>query len=260
MDIKSIAGDNPESTRGGVVTGRIIGRDEGAHDAQYYDTPKPEGVTFTDRGAVTLQIPHMAVLGEPLWEAVSNLGQTDSGYHALGAANNKVVSQGFTTGSDPIGRLLGIGVNVDGSNSAFPDGPASVSVAVHADASGRPGAKLFDLVSHAEYGAGHHFFEAPAGTNLEPETSYVMVWSHVSGTNHRLVKTLGDGEDSPVRRGSSIADAFYHGADLSSLSVSGAGSALEIAVYTDTGPTNATGRPRVFPAATGAGVLFADTS
>ena len=267
MVIRSIEGDDTGSTRGGVILSRIFGRDDlddtveaYAHDAQYYDTPKPPGVTFTDHGDVVNEVPHMAVLGEPLFEAVSNLGQTDSGYHALGSANNKVVSQGFTTGSDAFGRLLGIGVNVEGSNSEFPDGPDSVSVAVHADASGLPGDKLFDLVSPAEYGAGHHFFEAPAGKTLEPETSYVMVWSHVSGTNHRLVKTLGDGEDSPVRRGSSIADAFYHGADLSNLSVSGAGSALEIVVYTDAAPRNATGRPRVFPSAIGAGNLFADIS
>ena len=260
MDIQSIAGDTPATTRGGVVLGRVFGRDGAAHDARYFDTPKAVGVTFGDRGDIVLDIPHMAVLGEALWAAVSNLGQTDGGYHALGAANNKVVSQGFTTGSDPIGRLLGIGVNVDGSSSAFPDGPDSVSVAVHADSGGLPGAKLFDLVNPDEYGTGHHFFEAPPGKNLEPNTSYVMVWSHVSGTNHRLQKTASDGEDSPVRRDSSIADAFYHGADLSSLSVSGAGSALAIAVYTDTEPRNATGRPRVFPSADGAGILFADTS
>ena len=40
---------------------------------------------------------------------VSNLGQTDSGYFSAGGTNNKVVTQGFTTGSDGSGyRLQGI--------------------------------------------------------------------------------------------------------------------------------------------------------
>ena len=61
-------------------------------------------------------------------------------------------------------RLQGIGVNIEGSDSNFPDGPTSVSVAVHADSSGQPGTKLVDLVSPTEYAAGHSFFEAPPGT------------------------------------------------------------------------------------------------
>ena len=35
-----------------------------------------------------------------------------------------------------------IGVNIEGSNSEFPDGPTSVSVTVHANSSGQPGAPL----------------------------------------------------------------------------------------------------------------------
>ena len=93
-----------------------------------------------------------------------------------------MVSQGFTTGSDAFGyRLQGIGVNIEGSGSELPDGPRSVSVAVHADSSGKPGEKLFDLVSPTEFAAGHSFFEAPPGTNLAPDTSYVLVWSYVGG-------------------------------------------------------------------------------
>ena len=249
MDIKSIAGDTTGSTRGGIITGRIFGRhdvdvdptdivDTYAHDAQYYDTPTPPGVTFTDRGNVSIEIPHMAVLGEPLVAMVDNFGQTDSGHLTLGDANNKVVSQGFTTGGGAFAhRLVGIGVNIEGSTDSMsvaqiPDGPDFVSVAVHADDSGQPGEKLFDLISPDEYAVGHSFFEAPPGAALKSNTSFVLVWSHVDGTAHRLVKTASDIEDSGKLTGSGIANAFYHGADLSSLSVSALGSALEIVVYT----------------------------
>ena len=105
---------------------------------------------------------------------VQNLGQTDNSYFTVGDTYT-VVSQGFTTGSDGFGyRLQGIGVNIEGSddsngNAQVPSGPTSVSVAVHADSSGKPGAKLFDLVSPTEYAPGHSFFEAPLGTNLAAE-------------------------------------------------------------------------------------------
>ena len=263
-----------DTYRGGVVLSRIFGwnkrsPEEGetagdipeiAHDAQYYDTPTP-GVTFTTTADVEIDIPHMAVLGEPLYAMVSNLGQTDNGHHSLGSASTKVASQGFTTGSQPVDYPLeGIGVNIEGSGSSYPDGPTSVSVAVHADSNGKPGEKLFDLISPTEYGAGHSFFEAPPGTNLAPDTSYVLVWRHLGGTWHRLRRTSSDGEDSGAALGSSIASALYRGADLTSLSADSGGNALEIAVYTSTEIGNATGRPRVLPAAESPAFLFADTS
>ena len=122
------------------------------------------------------------------------------------------MTQGFTTGPDTDGyELLGIGVNIEGSNSKFPDGSASVSVAVHADSGGKPGAKLFDLLSPDEYAAGHSFFEAPRGTMLEASTSYVMVWSHLGGTEHRLQKTGSNNEDSGARPGFSMANRVLSG-------------------------------------------------
>ena len=150
----------------------------------------------------------------------------------LGFGSNKALSQGFTTGSDTFGyRLQGIGVNIEGSSSSFPDGPTSVSV--HADSNGKPGTKLVDLVSPTEYAAGHSFFEAPPGTNLEASTSYVLVWRYLGGTWHRLQKTASNNEDSGALTGTSIANAFYRGADLDSLSEDSGGNALEIAVYTE---------------------------
>ena len=203
-----------------------------AHDAQYYDTPTAPGVTFTDRGSIQLDIPFMAVLGEPLDAMVSNLGQTDNSHHSLGSASTKVASQGFTTGSYPGEyRLQGIGVNIQGYQDQFPDGPTSVSVAVHADSDGKPGEKLFDLVSPTEYRAVHSFFEAPPGATLAPNTSYVMVWRHLGGTWHTLKRTASDGEDSGGLTGFSIANALHRGANLSSLSADPGGNALEIAVY-----------------------------
>ena len=168
----------------------ILSRFAGA-DSDGVDSPAAAGVTLTGaKGDVSLDHPLMAVLGEPLDAMVQNLGQTDNSYASLGATNLQVLSQGFTTGSEQFGyRLQGIGVNIEGSDSRIPDGPMSVSVAVHADSNGEPGAKLFDLVDPGEFGTGHSFFEAPPGTNLSPNTSYVMVWSYISGTWHRLQRT-----------------------------------------------------------------------
>ena len=177
----------------------------------------------------------MAILGEPLDAMVQNLGRSNNGYVSLGGANAQVASQGFTTGSDQFGyRLQGIGVNIEGSSNRIPAGPTSVSVAVYSDSNGKPGTKLVDLVSPGEFAAGHSFFEAPPGTNLEASTSYVMVWSYLGIFPwHRLQKTSINSEDSGALTGASIANAFYRGADVGSLSEDSGGNALEIAVYTE---------------------------
>ena len=196
------------------------------------DDPAAAGVSFTGgKGDVALNDPLMALLGEPLDAMVQNLGQANNGYVSTNATN-KVVSQGFTTGLAPLGyRLQGIGVNIEGSGSNYPDGPTSVSVAVHANSSGKPGAKLVDLISPTEYAAGDSFFEAPPGSYLRGSTSYVLVWSHLGGATHRLRKTASNGEDAGALVAFSIANAFYRGADLGSLSEHSGGDALEIAAY-----------------------------
>ena len=196
------------------------------------DDPPAAGVSFTGgKGDVAINDPYMAVLGEPLDAMVQNLGQPNNSY-ALADTTNDVLSQGFTTGSAPLGyRLQGIGVNIEGSGSKYPDGPTSVSVAVHADSNGQPGTKLVDLVSPTEYAAGHSFFEAPPGTYLEGSTSYVLVWSHLGGTAHRLQRTSIDSEDPGALTAFSIANVFYRGADLDNLSANSGSNALAIAVY-----------------------------
>ena len=196
------------------------------------DDPSAEGVSFTGgKGDVAIADPYMAILGEPLEAMVQNLGRANNSYVSANATN-KVVSQGFTTGPANFGyRLQGIGVNIEGSGSNFPDGPTSVSVAVHANSNGQPGAKLVDLVSPTEYAAGHSFFEAPPGTYLRGSTSYVLVWSHLGGTVHRLRKTASNGEDAGALTHFSIANVFYRGAAVGSLSEHSGGDALEIAVY-----------------------------
>ena len=235
----------------------ILSRFAGA-DSDGVDSPAAAGVSLTGaKGDVAISYPYMAVLGEPLYAMVQNLGQTDDGYRSVGGANRKVLSQGFTTGSDAH-LLQGIGVNIEGSGSNFPDGPTSVSVAVHADSGGKPGAKLFDLVSPTEFAAGHTFFEAPPGTTLAASTSYVVVWSHLGGTVHRMRKTSSNSEDSGALTGFSIANTFYQGADLDNMAADPGSDVLEIAVYRSRNLPNATGRPRVFASAEGTGILFAD--
>ena len=225
--------DGPENTRRRDATlSRLLGP---AIDG--VDDPAAEGVsiTGTEGDVAGIDPPYMAVLGEPLDAMVQNLGQVDSLYVAAGPGSlYTVVSQGFTTGSNEYGyRVQGIGVNIEGSDSKYPDGPTSVSVAVHEDSSGKPGDKLFDLVSPDEFGAGHSFFEAPPGTNLEASTSYVLVWRHLTGTTHRLQRTSSNSEDSGKATGSSIANAYYSGADLGSLSEDSGDNSVEIAVYTE---------------------------
>ena len=198
------------------------------------DRPAAAGVSFTGgKGDVALRNQLMALLGDPLYAMVQNLGQTGNSY-ASATATNAVLSQGFTTGPNATGyRLQGIGVNIEGSGSNFPDGPTSVSVAVHADSGGKPGSKLFDLLSPTEYAAGHSFFEAPPGTTLEASTSYVLVWSHLGGAEHRLHRTLSDNEDAGAVAGFSIANVFYRGADVDNLTANSTSNVLEIAVYTN---------------------------
>ena len=222
---------------------------------------KGEAMSASDGAGPT---PYMAVYGVPLYTVVKNLGQTDNGYVSVGGTND-VVSQGFRTGSRTGGYALpGIGVNIEGSKvsgtSQIPADASAVSVSVHADSSGQPGAKLFDLLSPTEYAAGHSFFEAPRGTRLDPSTSYVLVWRHNSGANHRLVKTTGNNEDSGAEPGASIANAFRLGPDVASLTQDSGGNALEITVYTEEAPPNATGRPVILPTAEDRGVLAVDTS
>ena len=200
----------------------------------------------------------MAVHGVPLHAMVQNLGQTNSGYRSVGGTNRKVLSQGFTTGSDAY-VLQGVGFNIEGSGGHVPDGSASVSVAVHADSGGKPGAKLFDLLSPTEYAAGHSFFEAPRGTELEGSTSYVLVWSHLGGTVHRMRKTGSNSEDSDALTGFSIANTFYQGANIDNMAADSNTDVLEIVVYGSIGNQPPTGRPAVYPSAEGAGILLADT-
>ena len=251
--IGSDTGDENERRRDAVLS-RVAGA-----PSDGVDSPAATGVSFTGaKGDVELNDPLMAVLGVPLHAIVQNLGQANDGYRSVGGANRKVLSQGFTNGSNAY-VLQGIGVNIEGSDSKFPDGPTSVSVAVHADSGGKPGAKLFDLVSPTEFGAGHSFFEAPPGTTLEGGTSYVMVWSHLGGTVHRMRKTGSNSEDSGALTGSSMANAFYQGADLDNLAVDPGSDVLEMAVYSRSLP-NATGRPIVLVSAEDAGVLAVDTS
>ncbi len=246
-----------------------------AHDAQYYDTPTAAGVTFGSIGTVALDIPTMAIDGVPLHAMVQNLGQDDNGYVRVGGTHSLVtddpllLSQPFTTG---FGwnrfRFRGIGINIEGSdlnanecdenldprNEDFnpffdtadpdcipqvPDGPSSVSVALYAsDEDGRPGAKLYDLVSPGEFGPGHHFFEAPPGAILSPNTNYAVVWSYLGGSWHRLQKTSSTEEDSGALAGFSIGVRFLVGPRLDSLQRTAGENALEIAVYGE--PVSAT--------------------
>ena len=200
------------------------------------DDPGAPGVsiTGTEGDVAGITTPYMAVLGEPLDAMVQNLGQTDNGFADVGGASAKVVSQEFRTGTNEFGyRVKGIGVEIEGSSNRVPDGPTSVSVSVHASSGGKPGRKLFDLVSPGEYAAGHVFFEAPPDTHLAPTTEVVLVWRHLRGTGHRLHRTTDNDEDSGKATLSIIANSYYLGADVNNLTEDSNGNALQIAVYAE---------------------------
>ncbi len=210
-------------------------------------------------GVLACDPPIMAVFGEPLAAMAQNLAQTNNSYSTADGTDT-VLSQGFETGPDADGyELLGVGVDIEGSGSSFPDGPTSVSVAVHADASGLPGSKLFDLLSPSEFAAGHSFFEAPPDTTLDAGMSYVLVWTHLGGTAHRLAKTASNSADTGALAGFSLADAFHRGADVDDLAADTDGDALKIAVY-GRHTQNAVGAPRVVASAEDPGILAVDAS
>ena len=227
--------EHVQSRRGNIILTRFHGT-----DSNNDDDPTAPGVSLGDAVGDFAGRPLMAFLGEPLVAMVQNLGQTDNSW-ASADSSNAVLSQGFTTGPNAAGyELQGIGINIEGSSSSVPDGPTSVSVAVHADSGGKPGAKLFGLVSPTEFAAGHSFFEAPAGTTLAASTSYVLlVWTHLGGASHRLQRTASDNEDTDALTDFSIANVFYRGADLANLSANST-NALEIAVYGGLSATAAT--------------------
>ena len=213
------------------------------------DAPAAAGTTLGKGGALSGNdadgpTPLMVVYGEPLHAMASNLGKADNNFVSVGVgAGAKVVSQGFRTG--PRETLLrGIGVDIEGSNNDFPDGPTSVSVALYTDSGGKPGTKLFDLLNPTEYAAGHSFFEAPRGTTLAANTSYVLVWTHLNGRWHRLHQTTSNAEDSGGLTRFWISDSFYRGSDVNNLTADSGGNALQIAVYTNqdiTPPKRVTG-------------------
>ena len=241
MTIGSIAGDAPFS-RGGVVLTRVLGIQESdsVHDPDYYDAPAG-GVTFgqTSGSDVIMQVPFMAIVGEPLNAMVDNFGQADNGFVSVHETTS-VVAQGFTTGDgDYAHRLQGIGVNLEGSTNEdsirqVPGGPDSVLVSIYASASGRLSEKLFDLISPDRYQPGHIFFEAPPNAALKPNTFYFVVWTHLDGESHRLQKTTSNNEDSGKLTGSSIGNDLWRGADLGNLAIDSAGNSMEIVVYTET--------------------------
>ena len=186
------------------------------------DVPSVPGVRFgEDLGDFACPTPIMAILGEPLYAMVQNLGQADN----ISVAANPTIpvwSQAFTTGPRKT-QLTGIGVNIEGSDRL---GVAQVP-------DGKPSAKLFDLISPSEFAPGHSFFEAPPGTTLAANTSYVLVWSYLGGAWHRLQATLVNNEDSGALAGFSIADAANWGNDIANQFVESNGNSLEIAVYTN---------------------------
>ena len=201
------------------------------------DDPGAPGVsiTGTEGDVAGITTPYMAVLGEPLNAMVQNLGQTDNGFVC-----RRRQRQGGVAGiHDRLQRIRLPGAGHRRRNrrlqqsSSLTDRRPCRCPCTPPTSDGKPGRKLFDLVSPGEYAAGHVFFEAPPGyapgadhsrragvapppRNLAPVAS-----------DHRQRRGLGQGN------GSSIANSYFLGADVNNLTEDSNSNALQIAVYTE---------------------------
>ena len=117
---------------------------------------------------------------EPRWERERVLGsRLEHARSGVAGLQNRLEFRRFPSGRH---RLPHRGWRQLDSRHA-----AAVSVAVwtdgDGDSPGKPGTKLFDLVSPSSFADDTvPFFAAPPDTVLAPNTDYVVVWSHLSGT------------------------------------------------------------------------------
>ena len=137
-----------------------------------------------------------------------NLGQSvDPDGHLAGHTGRLNVdqAQGFTTGDHLEGEHTIKGIEVK-----FKSAPAAgetISASVHARSSGRPGEKLFDLVSPATIVVGDNTFTAPENAVLSANRRYyLVVRAGPSSSMAVLAVTNSDAQDSTSQSGWSIDD------------------------------------------------------
>ena len=135
---------------------------------------------------------------------VANEGQT-SDTDDLRSARR---AQAFTTGSNRHGyEFSGVAVG-----KTLSRGTSHIEVSVYSvDASGHPDTLLFAFSNPDSYTNDFQAFIAPAGSTLDPGTTYAVVVQHAtSGTDLTLYTTASDSEDDESLDGWSIANAFHY--------------------------------------------------
>ena len=140
----------------------------------------------------------------PVVSLVSNTGQTPG----LGSTPTPYEAQAFTTGSNVSGYLLSeVRLHVSSYG-----GSDQVSVGIHIDASGNPGALLYALENPATVTSGAlNAFAAPADAILLRETQYHVVVEAASGI-FVIGNTISSSEDAGGAVGWTIAN--YHTARI----------------------------------------------
>ncbi len=116
-------------------------------------------------------------------------------------------SQAFTTGSNRHGYgFSGVAVGKYFRETSH------IEVSVYSvDTNGHPDTLLFALSNPDSYTNDTQAFNAPAGSTLDPGTTYAVVVQHAtSGTDLTLYTTASDSEDDESLDGWSIANAFHY--------------------------------------------------
>ena len=114
------------------------------------------------------------------------------------------LAQSFSTGPGDAYNLDSVEVKV----RTAPGTTSHISAAIHTEASGVPGTKVYDLSNPATIGTGAQKFTARAGATLNASTTYFVVLSTSSSTLH-LAKTVWEDEDAGGADGWSIGNRSH---------------------------------------------------
>ena len=197
--LRTTASDNEDS--GGLAGWGIF---DGGHD--YSDGSS----TFRPANALKIRVRASEGLVPPLPPAagpdaaVGNLGRDTS---ATPSQVKTAQAQGFATGPQEGGyELKSVQIEVH----SFAGSRTNITAALHTESSGLPGPKLADLGNPAAIVPGTNAFTAPAGTILDPGTTYYVTIAATTGSI-KISKTPSNAEDPGGLAGWSIADFRRHG-------------------------------------------------
>ena len=240
--------DGRELIDGG--TSRALGQSMAGYGAPG-STTTGEGPIYSGSTAANTERKHIVglstvfrVVNPPLVTNEGQMSDTDDRRSAMR-------SQAFTTGSNRYGyELSGVAVG------KYYEGDTRIEASLYSvDANGHPDTLLFAFTNPDSYTNDTQAFNAPAGSTLDPGTTYaIVVQPATSGDDLNLYTTASDNEDDESLDDWSIADAFHYGsggswqaeADGKALQIIVRGTAKAGASLAPTGLTaTAVGRDRI---------------